>query len=60
MDRTDYNNMTNTELILCKETTLNEFYAKKAKLVELCNEIEEIQNRYNAIEKEISIRKNIF
>lgn len=60
MDRTDYNNMTNTELILCKETTLNEFYAKKAKLVELCDEIEKIQNRYNAIEKEISIRKNIF
>ena len=60
MDRTDYNNMTNTELIICKETTLNEFYAKKAKLVELCDEIEKIQNRYNAIEKEISIRKNIF
>ena len=60
MDRTDYNNMTNTELILCKETTLNEFYAKKSKLVELCDEIEKIQNRYNAIEKEISIRKNIF
>ncbi len=60
MDRTDYNNMTNTELVLCKETTLNEFYAKKAKLVELCNEMEEIQNRYNAIEKEISLRKTIF
>ena len=43
MDRTDYNNMTNTELKLCAETTLNEFYAKKAELIELCKEIEKIQ-----------------
>ena len=60
MDRTDYNNMTNTELKLCAETTLNEFFAKKAELVELCKEIEKIQKKYNDIEIEISLRKNIF
>jgi len=60
MDRTDYNNMTNTELKLCAETTLNEFFAKKAELVELCKEIEKIQKKYNDIETEISLRKNIF
>lgn len=60
MDRTDYNNMSNTELKLCAETVLNEFYAKKAELIELCKEIEDIQNKYNAIENEINLRKNIF
>ena len=60
MDRTDYNNMTNTELKLCAETVLNEFYAKKAELISICKDIEEIQNRYNAIENEINLRKNIF
>lgn len=60
MDRTDYNNMTNTELKLCAETVLNEFYAKKAELIELCKEIEKIQKKYNDIETEISLRKNIF
>jgi len=60
MDRTDYNNMTNTELKLCAETVLNEFYAKKAELVELCKDIEKIQKKYNAIENEINLRKNIF
>ena len=52
--------MTNTELKLCAETTLNEFFAKKAELVELCKEIEKIQKKYNDIETEISLRKNIF
>lgn len=60
MDRTDYNNMTNTELKLCAETILNEFEAKKAELIELCKKIEDIQNRYNAVENEINLRKNIF
>lgn len=60
MDRTDYNNMTNTELKLCAETTLNEFESKKAELIVLCKEIEQIQKKYNAIENEINLRKNIF
>jgi peptidoglycan hydrolase CwlO-like protein len=60
MDRTDYSNMTNTELKLCAETTLNEFSSKKAELVKICEEIEKIQKKYNEIETEINLRKNIF
>lgn len=60
MDRTDYSNMTNTELKLCAETALNEFSSKKAELVKICEEIEKIQKKYNEIETEINLRKNIF
>lgn len=60
MDRTDYNNMTNTELILALETLQNEFDAKKSAMLKLCEEIEEIQKKYNAINGEISLRKNMF
>lgn len=60
MDRTDYSNMTNTELKLCAETVLNEFEAKKAELIALSKEIEKIQKKYNDVESEINLRKNIF
>lgn len=60
MDRTDYNNMSNTELKLCIETISNEFEAKKSELVKLCEELMEIQNRYNDADREINSRKNVF
>jgi uncharacterized coiled-coil DUF342 family protein len=60
MDRTDYNNMTNSELKLAIETLQNEFDAKKSEMLKLCEEIEEIQKKYNAINGEISLRKNMF
>lgn len=60
MDRTDYNNMSNTELKLCIETLENEFEAKKSKLVKLCEEIEDIQTKYNDAKREINSRKNVF
>ena len=60
MDRTDYNNMTNSELKLAIETLQNEFDAKKSEMLKLCKEIEDIQKKYNAINGEISLRKNMF
>lgn len=60
MDRTDYNNMTNTELKLCIETIQNEFEAKKQEMIKLCEDMENIQNRYNAVNAEINIRKIVF
>lgn len=60
MDRTDYNNMTNSELKLAMETLQNEFDIKKSEMLKLCEEIEQIQKKYNAINGEINLRKNIF
>jgi uncharacterized coiled-coil DUF342 family protein len=60
MDRTDYSNMTNSELKLAIETLQNEFDAKKSTMLKLCEEIEEIQKKYNAINGEINLRKNMF
>ena len=60
MDRTDYNNMTNTELKLCIETIQNEFEAKKQEMIKLCEDMKNIQNRYNAVNAEINIRKIVF
>jgi len=60
MDRTDYNNMSNSELKLCIETLQNEFDAKKSELIKLCEEIEDIQKRYNDANREINGRKNVF
>lgn len=60
MDRTDYNNMSNTELKLCIETLQNEFDVKKNEIVKLCSELENIQRKYNEINAEINLRKNIF
>lgn len=60
MDRTDYNNMSNSELKLCIETLQNEFGAKKSELIKLCEEIEDIQKRYNDANREINGRKNVF
>ena len=60
MDRTDYNNMSNTELRICIETLQNEFDAKKNEIIKLCSELEDIQRKYNEINAEINLRKNIF
>lgn len=60
MDRTDYNNMSNTELRICIETLQNEFDAKKNEIIKLCSELEDIQRKYNEINTEINLRKNIF
>lgn len=60
MDRTEYNNMTNSELKLAIETLQNEFDVKKNAMLKLCEEIEEIQKKYNAINGEINLRKNMF
>jgi len=60
MDRTDYNNMSNSELKLCIETLQNEFDAKKSEWIKLCEEIEDIQKRYNDANREINGRKNVF
>jgi len=60
MDRTDYNNMSNSELKLCIETLQNEFDSKKNELIRLCEEIENIQRKFNDANREINSRKNIF
>jgi len=60
MNRTDYNNMSNMELKLCIETLQNEFEAKKAEIVKICEELEEIQRKYNDVNNEINLRQNIF
>lgn len=60
MDRTDYNNMTNTELKLCLETLENEFNAKKNEIEKLCDDLKEIQKKVRKVDNEISLRKNIF
>ena len=38
----------------------NEFESKKAKVKEMCKELEEIEQAYNAAQTEIKIRKTIF
>lgn len=60
MDRTDYSNMSNTELKLCIETLQNEFEAKKNEIIKLCEELENITTKYNKINNELDSRKNIF
>lgn len=52
--------MSNSELKLCIETLQNEFDAKKSELIKLCEEIEDIQKRYNDANREINGRKNVF
>lgn len=52
--------MSNTELKLCIETLQNEFDVKKNEIVKLCSELENIQRKYNEINAEINLRKNIF
>lgn len=38
----------------------NEFETKKAKIKEICKELEEIEHAYNAAQTEMKIRKTIF
>lgn len=60
MDNTDYSNMSNAELKLCLEKLQNEFEKKKADIVKLCKDLEEIQFKYNNANSELDLRKNIF
>lgn len=60
MEKKDASSMSNSEIKLYLETLNNEFEAKKAKLVELCKEIEDIQFEYTNAEIELKIRKNIY
>lgn len=60
MNRTDYNNMTNSELKICLEQTENEFEAKKNEVKRLVDELEKLKLKYNNINNELNSRKNIF
>ena len=60
MNRTDYNNMTNSELKICLEQTENEYENKKNEVKRLVDELEKLKLKYNNINNELNSRKNIF
>lgn len=56
----EYQNMSNAELKLTMEKLTNEFEAKKAALIELCKNMENIEYEYLSAKKELELRKNIY
>ena len=52
--------LTNSELKLYIQSLTDEFEAKKAKLAEICKEMEELEAQYNSAQNEINLRKTIF
>lgn len=60
MEAKDTSKMSNSELKLYLTSLENEFEAKKAKLKEMCEELEDIQFEYSNAQNELKIRKNIY
>jgi hypothetical protein len=59
MNMTEYSNLSNVELKLEKERLINEFNIKKKKLIEMCEDLEQVEKNYNKVLHEIEIRSNI-
>jgi hypothetical protein len=60
MEQIDYSGLSNSEL---KEATIkleNEFEAQKAKIAKECERLQEIENEYVKVQREINTRKVIF
>lgn len=60
MEQIDYSGLSNSEL---KEATIkleNEFEAQKAKITKECERLQEIENEYVKVQREINTRKVIF
>ena len=60
MKKENYNNMSNSELKLAIETLSNEYEAKKAQLVKICEEMDGIEKKYLAVKHELDNRKNLY
>jgi uncharacterized protein involved in exopolysaccharide biosynthesis len=60
MEAKDTSKMSNSELKLYLTSLENKFEAKKAKLKEMCEELEDIQFEYSNAQNELKIRKNIY
>ena len=59
MEKKDYKDLSNADIRLSMETLKNEYEAKKAKVVALCEEMESLEAEYKKAEQELKIRKNI-
>lgn len=59
MEKKDFKNMSNSEVRIAMETLKNEYEAKKATLITICDEMELLENEYKRAEEELRIRKNI-
>ena len=59
MNMNEYSNLSNVELKLEKERLINEFNIKKKKLIEMCEDLEQVEKNYNKVLHEIEIRSNI-
>ena len=50
--------LSNTELNLYKKDLENEYEAIKNKITKLCDELSNVERKYNSVETELKIRKN--
>lgn len=60
MEEKNYNEMSNSELKLLLVQIENEFEIKKAKIIEICDELDKLNFKYEKINNELNLRKNIF
>lgn len=51
--------MSNSEIMKYKSSLEDEFDKIKAQITELCGQLEEMDSKYNEIEKELESRQNI-
>ena len=56
----EYQNMSNTELKLEIKNMENEFEAEKRKIIEICEYLKTIEQRYLSAKRELDMRKNIY
>lgn len=55
-----YSEMSNSELKLVIEQLTQEFENKKIKLIQFCEEMNEIEKKYLKAKNELNMRKNLF
>lgn len=56
----DYKNMSNLELKLYVEKLSNKFEKTKNEILKLCDELEQIQFKYNNVNLELELRKKLY
>lgn len=59
MENKDLKSMSNSEIMKYKSSLEDEFDKIKAQITELCGQLEEMDSKYNEIEKELESRQNI-
>lgn len=60
MEKKNYNEMGNSEIKMYIDNLKNEFEAKKMRLKEICDEMNDIEKEYIKATQEMKIRRNLY